>query len=101
MYMYICNNPPPPLPVADQVTTTPCRARLLIRSKMAQYLGLVRAAEDNPDTTTTTAADLQVRVYIRRKNSWNKKRMSLIRSKSLIIVHGFWPESEKFDFSKK
>ena len=43
-----------------QVRTTVCQGRLLMRKKLAQYLGLVGIAETQSGERETTSQDLQV-----------------------------------------
>ena len=46
--------------VLGQLRTTVCQARLLMRQKLKQYLGLVDTAETQSGERKTTAEDLQV-----------------------------------------
>lgn len=50
---------PPPPSALGQIRTTVCQARLLVRSKLKQYLGLVEGAEREGGEGKTTAEDLQ------------------------------------------
>ncbi len=47
--------------VLGQIRTTVCQAKLLIRKKLQQYLGLVAIAENQSGERETTSEDLQVR----------------------------------------
>ena len=46
--------------VLGQMRTTCCQARLLMRQKLNQYIGLVDMAENNSGAKKTTREDLQV-----------------------------------------